>query len=568
MDKENGSDLGLFGYTNSGTSIKNITLDVVNIVGHERIGSLVGSIFDEQTSSDREEVIENCHVKNVNINAKLKDAGGLVGYGYVDIKDCSVDKATVIADRVDGDGDNVGGAIGYLASARTVSNVKVNDVTLSGERKVGGVAGSANNSDIIFENCEVTGKTSIDVTNSKASYAFAGGIIGESTQLKLTVKDCLVDKNTVKITGDNSNTLGWFVGGAGTRDGKPVEVGDINFEGSCKFADNVFAWDGKSKAEVTPVNGVYEITSPSQLAWIADFVNQGNTTISIKLMNDIDLNNKEWSPIGTSSKHFRGSFDGGSYTIKNLSINKADGSDLGLFGYTNSGINVKNVTLDGVNIVGNQRIGSLVGSIFDEGTSGTREEIIENCHVKNANLTAKKKDVAGIVGYGYVDIKGCSVDEATITTKRESLNGDNVGGVIGYLASERTVSNVKANNVTLSGERKVGGIAGSANDVNIVFENCKVTGKTSIDARAEFIPQVICPFAGGIVGESVQKGITIKDCSVDKETVAISGKNNNLVGWFVGGSRANKSDEFTEDIAKFIDTESLGCTFEGNSIVK
>ena len=360
MDKENGSDLGLFGYTNSGINVKNVTLDGVNIVGHERIGSLVGSIFDEQTSNNREEIIENCHVKNVNINAKLKDAGGLVGYGYVDIKDCSVDKATVIADRVDGDGDNVGGAIGYLASARTVSNVKVNDVTLSGERKVGGVAGSANNSDIVFENCEVTGKTSIDVTNSKASYAFAGGIIGESVQLKLTVKDCSVDKETVIITGDNSNTLGWFVGGAGTRDGKPVEVGDINFEGSCKFADNVFAWDGKSKAEVTPVNGVYEITSPSQLAWIADFVNQGNTTISIKLMNDIDLNNKEWSPIGTSSKHFRGSFDGGSYTIKNLSINKADGSDLGLFGYTNSGINVKNVTLDGVNIVGNQRIGSLV----------------------------------------------------------------------------------------------------------------------------------------------------------------------------------------------------------------
>ena len=534
MDKENGSDLGLFGYTNSGINVKNVTLDGVNIVGHERIGSLVGSIFDEQTSNNREEIIENCHVKNVNINAKLKDAGGLVGY------------------RVDGDGDNVGGAIGYLASARTVSNVKVNDVTLSGERKVGGVAGSANNSDIVFENCEVTGKTSIDVTNSKASYAFAGGIIGESVQLKLTVKDCSVDKETVIITGDNSNTLGWFVGGAGTRDGKPVEVGDINFEGSCKFADNVFAWDGKSKAEVTPVNGVYEITSPSQLAWIADFVNQGNTTISIKLMNDIDLNNKEWSPIGTSSKHFRGSFDGGSYTIKNLSINKADGSDLGLFGYTNSGINVKNVTLDGVNIVGNQRIGSLVGSIFDEGTSSTREEIIENCHVKNANLTAKKKDVAGLVGYGYVDIIDCSVDEATIITERKSLNGDNVGGAIGYLASERIVSNVKVNNVTLIGERKVGGIAGSANDANIVFENCEVTGKTSIEARAEFIPQVIYPFAGGIVGESVQKGITIKDCSVDKSTVAISGKNNNLLGWFVGGSRANNGESLKDGDINFV----------------
>ena len=74
---------------------------------------------------------------------------------------------------------------------------------------------------------------------------------------------------------------------------------------------------------------------------------------------------------------------------------------------------------------------------------------------ENVNLTAKKKDVAGIVGYGYVDIKDSSVDEAVITAKTESLNGDNVGGAIGYLASKRTVSNVKVSNVTLSGERKL-----------------------------------------------------------------------------------------------------------------
>ena len=334
---------------------------------------------------------------------------------------------------------------------------------------------------------------------------------------------------------------------------------------SKSFVLNV--WNGTTKTEVKPnKDGIYEVSSPDELAWISDFVNEGNTNISIELMNNIDLNNKEWTPIGTSSKHFRGSFDGGSYTIKNLSINKADGSDLGLFGYTNSGINVKNVTLDGVNILGNQRIGSLVGSIFDEGTSGTREEIIENCHVKNVNLTAKKKDVAGIVGYGYVDIKDSSVDEAVITAKTESLNGDNVGGAIGYLASKRTVSNVKVSNVTLSGERKVGGVAGSANDANIVFENCEVTGNTSIEARALSIPKAILPFAGGIVGETVQKGITVKDCFVDKSTVKISGKNNKLLGWFIGGSRANDTELLKYDVVNFVDTKDLGCSFRENNM--
>lgn len=116
---------------------------------------------------------------------------------------------------------------------------------------------------------------------------------------------------------------------------------------------NKSSWDGKTKTEVTAnKNGVYEINNPGQLAWIAEFVNSGNTNISIKLNSDIDLNNKEWTSIGTSENPFNGTFDGWNYAIKNLSINKEESSNLGLFGVADSGVSIKNITLDGVNIVG------------------------------------------------------------------------------------------------------------------------------------------------------------------------------------------------------------------------
>lgn len=551
-------------YMESGELVIEGTVSTVSVVEGGDV-----TIINESTSKPNVTVAEGASVevdgKFNNITVNGKDAEVSVG------KDSTVNKIQVNSGAsgtvIDNDGkvDKVvsnasdvtvenSGTVGNVSGSNkpSIDNTgggTVNPPSNGGGSSGGGIVQTPSISDIGVN----TSSDTVTVTANIKNYGSNNVAKVELLQGTTVIKS---QENADILEGQLNYTFSNVANGTYT---VKVTVGSTTST-SKSFVLNV--WNGTTKTEVKPnKDSIYEVSSPDELAWIADFVNQGNTTISIKLMNDIDLNNKEWSPIGTSSKHFRGSFDGGSYTIKNLSINKADGSDLGLFGYTNSGINVKNVTLDGVNIVGNQRIGSLVGSIFDEGTSSTREEIIENCHVKNANLTAKKKDVAGLVGYGYVDIIDCSVDEATIITERKSLNGDNVGGAIGYLASERIVSNVKVNNVTLIGERKVGGIAGSANDANIVFENCEVTGKTSIEARAEFIPQVIYPFAGGIVGESVQKGITIKDCSVDKSTVAISGKNNNLLGWFVGGSRANNGESLKDGDINFV-----GNSFDENII--
>ena len=530
--------------SNEGTSKPNITVEAgasVEVAGN--INTITVNGKDAAVS-----VTEGSHVNKVEVS---ENASGT-----------SIENAGKV-DKVESNAPNVcvenSGTVGNVSGSNkpSIDNTgggTVNPPSNGGGSSGGGIVQTPSISDISVN----TSSDTVTVTANIKNYGSNNVAKVELLQGTTVIKS---QENADILEGQLNYTFSNVANGTYT---VKVTVGSTTST-SKSFVLNV--WNGTTKTEVKPnKDGIYEVSSPDELAWISDFVNEGNTNISIELMNNIDLNNKEWTPIGTSSKHFRGSFDGGSYTIKNLSINKADGSDLGLFGYTNSGINVKNVTLDGVNILGNQRIGSLVGSIFDEGTSGTREEIIENCHVKNVNLTAKKKDVAGIVGYGYVDIKDSSVDEAVITAKTESLNGDNVGGAIGYLASKRTVSNVKVSNVTLSGERKVGGVAGSANDANIVFENCEVTGNTSIEARALSIPKAILPFAGGIVGETVQKGITVKDCFVDKSTVKISGKNNKLLGWFIGGSRANDTELLKYDVVNFVDTKDLGCSFRENNM--
>ena len=72
-------------------------------------------------------------------------------------------------------------------------------------------------------------------------------------------------------------------------------------------------------------NGVYEIYTIEELKLFRDAVNAGNNFNgqTVKLMKSIDLNNEEWTPIGTNSTvAFRGTFDGNGQTISNLKITK------------------------------------------------------------------------------------------------------------------------------------------------------------------------------------------------------------------------------------------------------
>ena len=92
------------------------------------------------------------------------------------------------------------------------------------------------------------------------------------------------------------------------------------------------------------------------------------------LANDIDCSETiNWNgglgfePIGDGTNKFTGTFDGQGHTISDLYINSNAESDVGLFGYIDTGASISNVGLVNVDISGDDYVGGLVGYNF-EGT--------------------------------------------------------------------------------------------------------------------------------------------------------------------------------------------------------
>lgn len=93
-------------------------------------------------------------------------------------------------------------------------------------------------------------------------------------------------------------------------------------------------------------SGNVSISSSEGLAWLAVLVNKYSQDFSgktVTLTEDIDLSAHYWTPIGTSSNDFRGTFDGENHTITGLTIVSGT-TYAGLFGYIYGGT-VKNVWL-------------------------------------------------------------------------------------------------------------------------------------------------------------------------------------------------------------------------------
>ena len=79
-------------------------------------------------------------------------------------------------------------------------------------------------------------------------------------------------------------------------------------------------------------------------------------------MADIDLSSvANWEPIGADLNEFTGTFDGNGYVIKNMTIDRSDTNNVGLFGNTD-GATIQNLGLENVNVTGTDYTGGLVGS--------------------------------------------------------------------------------------------------------------------------------------------------------------------------------------------------------------
>ena len=171
-------------------------------------------------------------------------------------------------------------------------------------------------------------------------------------------------------------------------------------------------------------NGNYTVTSAEGLKNIAELVNGGKTDINITLDKNIDLTGKEWTPIGTSSSSYTGTFDGGGHTITGLTVTGSD-EYAGLFGYIGKdGGTVKNVKLENVQITSNNQYANVGG------VAGYSRGNIENCSVSgsvsgNSNSNGTSNCVGGVVGQQY----GGTITECTSSAIVDGTN--EVGGVVG-----------------------------------------------------------------------------------------------------------------------------------------
>ena len=264
----------------------------------------------------------------------------------------------------------------------------------------------------------------------------------------------------------------------GSADAEKVENGVITVKFTVrKAAEN--AWDGKTATEPkTGENGVYLIGTGAELAWFAQKVNGGSAKLSGILTADIDLAGYEWTPIGTASKQFAGTFDGQNHTVDNLSINYSSTTPIplyrGLFGWV-SGANVtdrakiENMTVNGTVVASSTKSvnDAYVGGIAGRADYADLTNLHANVDVSIKRTSGNYQSVGGVVGGTYysLNVTNCS----------------NSGNVTGWRYCAGIVGNISSGNQpsTITGCVNTGSITApstcAAGIVSNLPNGCKVT---------------------------------------------------------------------------------------------
>ena len=197
----------------------------------------------------------------------------------------------------------------------------------------------------------------------------ANGTSGEGSlqaiQSEINVRS---DEINRLVTNTEFNNLNLF-------EGEPEEMGDFIARVDRLTEDEAIA------------QGYTIITTADELQAMQD-----NLSGKYILMNNIDLEGYDWTPVGTTANPFLGEFNGNGYVISNLKIIKPDENDLGVFGYTGTS-SISNLGLKNIEINGKDHCGSLVGH-----GGGT----VKNCYSTNAVISGRHI-IGGLIGWDFTN---------------------------------------------------------------------------------------------------------------------------------------------------------------------
>lgn len=364
------------------------------------------------------------------------------------------------------------------------------------------------------------------------------------------------------------------------------------YEGAAKTFGQVSVSGSK-----TDVKGYMWVEDASQLQAI-------DTNLSGKyaLKNSIDAigtkdldGGKGFKPLGSDREDgFTGTFDSLDFHIFDLTINRSDMDNVGLFSKTKDAI-LNNVTLVGGKITGQNNVGTLVGSATNTTITGA----------VNSAAVVGVANVGGLVGTGGVTLKdavnmgditgtdnavgGLAGNLTNGTVSGNSYNIGNVGGpddtnqpydvggLVGVangsaLGNEKAKDGIIYNGLTVKGKYNVGGIAGRLE--NSTLQNAenrsaiKATGFTTesyVYQGAGYSstnnPKVQVSNVGGLVG--ISTGNTFTNVTNLGDVSSAMGKGNDYydggnVGGIVGRAEGTNITTATNQETKVTGAHNIG----------
>lgn len=290
-------------------------------------------------------------------------------------------------------------------------------------------------------------------------------------------------------------------------------------------------WASDTKtAWYVPTNQTFKINNEQELAGVAELVNGGTVNglqnKIIEITRTMNLDGKQWIPIGTAEHPFKGRLTSEGtniYTIRNMNVvtnssyqglvgNMEDGTVGGLVFEDSGSITVTGVTYD---VYAGAAVGKMSGSsiVFDVtnnikintdaspyhayagGIVGMGEGTISNSINNGTVTTLGSADTGGILGYGGtrgIIIKKV-VNNAAAAVLAQGTGNDvmTAGGIVGDTAgplimNEEDTPITNHAPVTISGGSQVtaGGIVGKA-DNTVVFSNMTTNnGAVTVNAPA------------------------------------------------------------------------------------
>ncbi|TXK77977.1 chitobiase/beta-hexosaminidase C-terminal domain-containing protein [Paenibacillus sp. N3.4] len=339
----------------------------------------------------------------------------------------------------------------------------------------------------------------------------------------------------------------------------------------------------------------FELKSEAELAGLAAIVNgsmPGVTKFSfegrtIKVMNPIHIQSKQWSAIGSSEDSpFQGHFNGNGQLIDGLTVTPVSYS--GLFGVIGQQAKVENVNIEPLSVAGQQFTGVLAG-VNQGAVSNISIKLLGGVKISGGTVGGVLGKNTGTVSGIAISLEGGSRIEATGTNSvAGGLIGDNAmalnPGLFAFKPVDASIGS-SADNATVGGliGRQTGDVRGFSVDIAANYR-ISATGANNtvggligqyVSGQAEHIALTFTDGTlqtsgagstlGGVIGQS-GPGNTVSDVTLAVKQDGQHMTGSGIVGGIVGAKEGRGTNSFDLDQVK-VDNVKLVATGSGGQAV-